>query len=194
MASNFSSYSPSLILKVAKSLRQKGFHFSPYYDSEWEENGDIIKDVNEIYGFEIPMDFFVGLAEKNKDKDIFAPDFNPKNLRYPELENFTVIVFADVIDTKHEEWKHTIDSYCVIPGKVESMFDYLLREGEVYFNDGELIDETLRDSDVRDVATGRCYITGQITESVQKRKTKLESLNRDQLLRLRGLIDEQLKK
>ena len=33
-----------------------------------------------------------------------------------------------------------------------------------------------------------------IDESVQKRKTKLESLNRDQLLRLRGLIDEQLRK
>ena len=34
-----------LILKVAKTLRGKGYHFSPWYDSEWEENDEIIKAV-----------------------------------------------------------------------------------------------------------------------------------------------------
>jgi len=37
---------------------------------------------------------------ENKEEDVFAPDFNPKNLRYPELNNFTVTVFAEVVETK----------------------------------------------------------------------------------------------
>lgn len=192
MASNISSYSPSLILKVAKTLREKGYNFKPWYDSEWEENDSIIKDVSEMYGFEIPIDFFIGLHEKNLDKDIFAPDFNPKNLRYPELENFTVTVFAVVLETKNEEWEHKIDSYSQLPIRVEKLFNHLLREGEVYWNDGELTGEDVRDVETHDVAAGRVVLSRQLNESVQKRKTKLESLDRNQLLRLRKLIDEQL--
>ena len=192
MASNISSYSPSLILKVAKTLRGKGYHFSPWYDSEWEENDEIIKDVSEMYGFEIPIDFFIGLLERNKEEDVFAPDFNPKNLRYPELNNFTVTVFAEVVETKHEEWEHQIDSYSQKPVRVEKLFNHLLSEGEVYFNDGELTKEDVRDVETHDVAAGRVVLSGQLDESVQKRKTKLESLSRNQLLRLKNLIDEQL--
>jgi hypothetical protein len=130
--------------------------------------------------------------ERNKEEDVFAPNFNSKNLRYPELNNFTVTVFAEIIETKHEEWEHQIDSYSQKPVRVEKLFNHLLSDGDIYYNDGELTHEDVRDVETHDVAAGRVVLSGQLDESVQKRKTKLESLSRDQLLRLRNLINEQL--
>jgi hypothetical protein len=122
-------------------------------------------------------------------------------LRYPTLERYfvTIGVSHDVVITR--EYKiPTKTFYSKL--RLEKYWEFLI-EDQLY---GDLIrDErgnpkfigepkvSHSDEDFNETYLSSVNEIG-INESVQKRKTKLESLNRDQLLRLRGLIDEQLKR
>ncbi len=122
-------------------------------------------------------------------------------MRYPTLEKYfvTVGVSHDVVITR--EYKVPVKTF-YSKQRLEKYWEFLI-EDQLY---GDLIrDEqgnpkfigepeiTYSDEDWNETWLSRVELAG-INESVQKRKTKLESLNRDQLLRLRGLIDEQLRK
>jgi len=199
MKEDLSNYPEKFIYRIAKSLKAEGFDFEPYYEHHFQENLPIVEEVSSLYGIDIPEDFFVELYRLNKEMFEDGYDFN--NLRYPTLERYFVKlgVSHDVVITR--EYKIPVKTF-YSKQRLEKYWEFLI-EDQLY---GDLIrDEQGKPKFVgepivsySDEDWNETWLNGirevGIDESVQKRKTKLESLNRDQLLRLRGLIDEQLRK
>jgi hypothetical protein len=201
MKEDLSYYPEKFIYRIAKSLKAEGFDFEPYYEAAFKDNIEIVEEVSSLYGIDIPEDFFVELYKLNGGVEMFEDGFNINNLRYPTLERYfvTIGVSHDVVITR--EYKvPTKTFYSKL--RLEKYWEFLI-EDQLY---GDLIrDErgnpkfigepkvSRSDEDFNETYLSSVNEIG-INESVQKRKTKLESLNRDQLLRLKGLIDEQLRK
>ena len=175
MKEDLSNYPEKFVYRIAKSLKADGFDFKPYYDHHFQDNLPIVEEASSLYGIDIPEDFFVELYRLNGEESMFEKGYDINNLRYPTLEKFyiTIGVSHDVVITR--EYK--------VPTKSFDLIVNAQGEPKTYYSDEDFNEVYL--STVKEIG---------IDESVQKRKTKLESLNRDQLLRLRGLIDEQLKR
>lgn len=195
MKEDLSNYPEKFVYRIAKSLKVDGFNFKPYYDHHFQDNLPIVEEASSLYGIDIPEDFFVELYRLNGDESMFEKGYDINNLRYPTLEKFyiTIGVSHDVVITR--EYKVPTKSF-YSKQRLEKYWQFLI-DNELY---GDLIVNAqgepktyYSDEDFNEVYLSTVKEIG-IDESVQKRKTKLESLNRDQLLRLRGLIDEQLKR
>jgi len=201
MKEDLSNYPPKFIYRIAKSLKAEAFDFEPYYESHFQDNNQIVEEVSSLYGINIPEDFFVELYRLNGGTEMFEDGFNINNMRYPTLEKYfvTVGVSHDVVITR--EYKVPVKTF-YSKQRLEKYWEFLI-EDQLY---GDLIHDeqgnpkfigepktTYSNEDWNETWLNGVKLAG-INESVQKRKTKLESLNRDQLLRLRGLIDEQLKR
>jgi hypothetical protein len=195
MKEDLSNYPEKFVYRIAKSLKADGFDFKPYYDHHFQDNLPIVEEASSLYGIDIPEDFFVELYRLNGEESMFEKGYDINNLRYPTLEKFyiTIGVSHDVVITR--EYKIPTKSF-YSKQRLEKYWLFLI-DHELY---GDLIVNAqgepnidYSDEDFNEVYLSTVKEIG-IDESVQKRKTKLESLNRDQLLRLRGLIDEQLKR
>lgn len=195
MKEDLSNYPEKFVYRIAKSLKADGFDFKPYYDHHFQDNLPIVEEASSLYGIDIPEDFFVELYRLNGEESMFEKGYDINNLRYPTLEKFyiTIGVSHDVVITR--EYKVPTKSF-YSKQRLEKYWQFLIDDG-LY---GDLIVNAqgepktyYSDEDFNEVYLSTIKEVG-INESVQKRKTKLESLNRDQLLRLRGLIDEQLKR
>ena len=195
MKEDLSNYPEKFVYRIAKSLKVDGFNFKPYYDHHFQDNLPIVEEASSLYGIDIPEDFFVELYRLNGEESMFEKGYDINNLRYPTLEKFyiTIGVSHDVVITR--EYKVPTKSF-YSKQRLEKYWQFLI-DNELY---GDLIVNAqgepktyYSDEDFNEVYLSTVKEIG-IDESVQKRKTKLESLNRDQLLRLRGLIDEQLKR
>lgn len=201
MKVDLSNYPRKFIYKIAKSLKAEGFDFEPYYEHHFQDNTQIVEEASSLYGINIPEDFFVELYRLNGGQEMFESGFDISDLRYPTLENYFVKVGVshDVVITR--EYKVPVKTF-YSKQRLEKYWEFLI-EDQLY---GDLIHDeqgnpkfigepetTYSNEDWNETWLDGVELAG-INESVQKRKTKLESLNRDQLLRLRGLIDEQLRK
>jgi len=201
MKEDLSNYPEKFIYRIAKSLKAEGFVFEPYYETAFQDNIEIVEEVSSLYGIDIPEDFFVELYKLNGGVEMFEDEFNINNLRYPTLERYfvTIGVSHDVVITR--EYKVPTKTF-YSKQRLEKYWEFLISD--------QLYGDLLRDEQGNPKFIGEPKISYSdedwdetylssvneigINESVQKRKTKLESLNRDQLLRLKGLIDEQLRK
>lgn len=187
MTTDFSSYPPPFILKVAKELKNKQFDFTPYYESDFERNLDVAKGVGGVFGINIPVDFYYGLYQLNKEKNIFENNFNSKQLRYPEKQMWACGLKVNITKDIETYYAHYLESYAVLSSHVEEIFRLKLSDGDIFWDEGlkirtddrneELINYDVENAQVVDAAT-------------IKKNLKLESLSKDQLLRIKKIINE----